>query len=308
MKQVSHRFSLSNPRLNYVLMSSAVFVSALEFIFAKSVLAVIPPLTLILFKYLTALIVLFCIKMARSRRWPFRVRDIPVFILLAILGEVVYFAASYSALSYIPVALVTVIMALAPVLSIVFDKHVYRRKVRAPTILGICVSMVGVGMVAGVDPGMFANNRIIGYLLAFIPAICANIYNVFAIRLSARYSTFDMSFYIIAATVAITLPYGLGHLPPASAVNASLIIPILFIGIGVGAFGLFTYVNSLSVLGSTTTLLFLNFIPVISCVFGWLCLGETILPLQIIGGAILLTGCAAVIWFKDRTELYGKPL
>ena len=289
------------------MMSLVVFVSALEFVLAKSVLTVIPPLTLIMFKYLIAFVVVFGIKLTRSRRWPFRARDIPVFVLLAVLGEVVYFAASYSALSYIPVALVTVIMALAPVLSIVFDKYVYRRKVRAPTVLGICVSMVGVGMVAGVDPGMFANNRIFGYLLAFIPVICTNTYNVFAIRLSARYSSFDMSLYIIAATVAVTLPYGLGHLPPASAVNASLILPVLFIGIGVGAFGLFAYVNSLSVLGSTTTLLFSNFIPVISCVFGWLCLGETILPLQIIGGAILLTGCAAVIWFKDRTELYGKP-
>jgi drug/metabolite transporter (DMT)-like permease len=35
-------------------------------------------------------------------------------------------------------------------------------------------------------------------------------------------------------------------------------------------------------------------------------LGETILPLQLVGGAVTLTGCAAVIWFKGKTELVSR--
>jgi len=287
-------------------MTSTVFLIAFEYILSKPILETITTIELIWLKYVVASITLVGIKLARKESWPFRLRDIPLFVILGILGEIIYYSASLNAMSYLPIALITVVISLTPVLSTVFDRFIYKRKVRPQTIIGICVSLLGIAMITGVDPEMVAGGRFIGYILAFIPVISTNIYNVIAIKHTSKYSAFDLSLYIIVATAVMTTPYGLSHLPPQEAIGLPLILTVIFLGVGLAAYGLFAYLNSLRVLGSTITVLFSNFVPVVSCVFAWLILGETILPLQIIGGAITLIGCTAVIWFKGRTELVGR--
>jgi len=295
--------NLNSPKLNYIIMISVVFLCAFEYIFAKPILESVPALTVIWFKYVISFAVLICIKLVRGIHIPFILRDMPVFVALALLGEVFYYLGSFSALSYLPVALVTVVIAMAPVLSIVFDRFIYKRKIRIPVALGVGVSLMGIFMVAGVDIGMVTSGRFIGYLLAVLPAVCANLYNVIAIKLTTRYSTFEISFYIIGATAIICTPYGLSHLPASNSINVFFVLTVVYLGVMVASYGLFAYVNSLKILGATTTLLFSNFVPVVACVFGWLFLKETILPLQLVGGAIALIGCAAVIWYKGRIEI-----
>jgi len=290
--------------VNYIFMTGVVFVCAFEFILIKPYLEAVSALTFIWMKYMLAFIVLCGIKLARKGRWPFSVSDIPVFILLAVTGEFLYYLGSYNAVNYLPVALVTVVIALCPVLSIIFERLVYKKKVMLPAILGICVSLFGISLVAGVDIAMLASGRLWGYVLAFVPVVSVNIYNLIVVKLTSRYTPVDIAIYVIAATVVISFPTAVGNLPEPAFFTTSFIAVIAFLGLAVGAFGSFAYINSINVLGPTTTLLFSNFVPVVSCVFGWLCLGETIMPLQLIGGAVTLIGCASVIWFygKERAQ------
>jgi len=299
--------NLNNPRLNYILMTSLVFFCAFEYIFTKPILEFAPTITVIWLKYIVGFVTVVCVKIIRGGRMPFFIRDIPVFFVLGLFGEALYYIGGLYALSYIPIALLTVIIAMSPVLSVVFDRFIYKRKVRFQTIIGVGVSLFGICLVAGVDTGMLASGRIYGYLLATVPVICANLYNVIAIKITKKYDTFDIAIYIIGATVILCTPYGLSHLPPPEALNATFIMTIVFLGSGVAAFGVFAYVNSLKILGATTSLMFSNFVPVVSVIFSWLLLSETVLPLQLVGGAIALIGCAAVIWYKGKTEIFNKP-
>ena len=296
---------IKSKKLLYVLNAAWVFVGAFEYILSKPVLEVIPTLELLWFKYIIAGAIIICVKFVTKQTWSFRLKDIPIFIMLALFGEIFYFFSGFTAMSYIPIALVTVVISLTPVLSVVFDRFYYRRKVRVPTILGICASLFGISMVAGLDTELLAGGRIVGYILAFLPAVFTNIYNIIVLRNTPRYSPFDIALYLILTTTIILTPYGLSHLPPPQDINAGMILTAVFLAVFPAVLGMLVYINSLKVLGSTTTVLYLNFVPVVSCIFAWLLLGETITSLQMIGGAITITGCAAVIWFKDRTELAG---
>jgi len=289
-------------RLSYVFMTGLVFVCAFEYILIKPFIEAVSALTFIWMKYLLASIVLCVIKLIRKERWPFKISDIPYFLLLALAGEFLYYMGTYNAVNYLPVALVTVVIALCPVLSIVFERIFHKKKIRLPAVLGICVSLFGISLVAGVDIAMFASGRILGYLLAFGPVVCVNIYNFTVIKLTPRYSTIDIALYVVASSTVISFPIAIGNMPEPSVYTASFFGVVLFLGLAVAVFGSLAYVNSVKVLGPTTTLLFSNFVPVVTCVFGWLLLGETIMPLQLLGGAITLIGCASVIW------LYGKTL
>jgi len=293
--------NLKDPRISYIFMTAIVFMVAFEFIVVKTILPVVPTFTVIWMKYAVAFVALLCVKTARRKRWPFTVRDIPFFIVCALTGEILYYFGSYNAMDYLPVALMTVVLALCPVLSIILERLINKKRIMLPAVIGICVSLIGIALVAGVDIAMLASGRLWGYLLAFIPVVSTNIYNFVALKMVARYSTFDISLYVIAATAIMTFPMAVGNLPGPQSISASFVCAILFLGLVVGALGFFIYINSLSVLGPTTTLMFSNFVPVVAVVFGWLILNETILPLQMVGGAITLAGCAAVIWYNGKS-------
>jgi drug/metabolite transporter (DMT)-like permease len=41
-------------------------------------------------------------------------------------------------------------------------------------------------------------------------------------------------------------------------------------------------------------------LPVTSTFFGWLCLGEMISPMQIVGGIVVVAAGSMVIWLKGK--------
>ncbi|MCL1896457.1 MAG: DMT family transporter [Clostridiales bacterium] len=299
------KLNLGNVRLNYFMMTLLVFLCAFEYILAKPILETVPSLTVIWIKYLFAFAILVCVKCVRDRRFPFRAKDIPLFLLSAVLGEMLYYFGGFEAMGYMPIALVTVVIALSPVLSIAFERVAYRKKVRPPAVAGILVSLFGICLVAGVEPAMVASGRIWGYLLAFLSVVCANANNLVVIKLASRYGSYDLTMYVLGAVALVSTPFAIGQMPPAGAIDASFIGSMIYFVFAIGCFGVFAYINSLRVLGPTTSLLFSNLVPVVSCYFGWLCLGETILPLQLAGGAVTLAGCAVVIWVRGQAGMYS---
>jgi len=294
-------------KLCYAMMTLMVFTAAFEFIVAKPLMETVSSITIIWLKFTLASLLLLCIKLVRDRRWPFRIRDIPYFFICGLVGEVLYYLGVFKALTILPVALVTVVIALSPVMSIILERVIFSKRVRLPSMLGICISFFGICLIAGLDPSILAGGRFLGYLLAFVGPVTINVYNLLiTAKLSGRYNVFDLTMYLCIAVSIVTLPFALGNLPRVEDLNVTVILSIAYLGFALGALSLFIYINSLVVLGPTTTLLFMNFVPVVTCVFGWLCLGEIITPGQMIGGAITLIGCAAVIWYSGRADLSGR--
>ena len=55
-------------------------------------------------------------------------------------------------------------------------------------------------------------------------------------------------------------------------------------------------------LGPTITVMYTNFLPVTSTIFGWLLLGEKLGMVQIIGGIIVVAASCVVISEKGRLD------
>ena len=77
---------------------------------------------------------------------------------------------------------------------------------------------------------------------------------------------------------------------------------ILYLGTLSTGIGFIIQVRSLHILGPTVTAIFSNFLPVTTTLFGWLILKETILPVQVLGGAIVIAAGYIVIKEKGRAE------
>ncbi len=292
----------SQKRNMYLLMIVLVFAWGLEYIFAKQALAVMEPLTLVFFKYLIGFAVALAIKLKAEGKSLMRKKDIPIFLFCAIFGEVGYFYLEYSAMGYLPVSLVTIVLAFVPALSILIDKAVFKKKISKIMTLGILLSIIGIVLVIGVDYRILFQGRIVGYLMAFGAVIAWNLYNFLTASLHDRYGSATLTLNQIICSLLLVWPYAFTHMPVRETITMSVVGGILYLGIFSTGIGFIIFVRSLHILGPTVTAIFSNFLPVTTTLFGWLILKETILPVQMAGGAIVIAAGYLVIREKGRLE------
>ena len=292
----------SQKRTMYLLMILLMFAWGLEYIFAKQALSIMESLTLVFFKYCIGFVVVLFIKLKAEGKSLMRKKDIPLFACCAIFGEIGYFYLEYTAMEYLPISLITIVLAFVPALSILIDKAVFKKKITKKMTVGILFCVIGIVLVIGVDYHLLFQGRIIGYLLAFGAVISWNFYNFLTASLHERYGSATLTLNQLICTVLLTWPYALAHLPDPESITLGVVGGIIYLGALSTGIGFIIQVRSLHILGPTVTAIFSNFLPVTTTLFGWLILKETILPVQMLGGIIVIAAGYIVIKEKGRVE------
>lgn len=293
---------LSSKKVIYVLMTLLVFMWGMEYIAAKSALDAIEPLSLVFVKYCVGLVFLIILKTIVDRRFPLKVRDIPILLICSLFGDVIYFGSEYAALSYLPVSVITIILAFVPCVSILIEMVIYKNKPTGGIILGVLASVVGVALVIGADIEELFQGKYIGYLFAFGAVLCWNIYNFVTKDLSEKYTPLDLTLLQQVCAIVLVLPYAIGHLPKAEVITPGVVSGVLYLGLVSAFIGFLIYVKAIEVIGPTPCALYSNFLPVTSTLFGWMILGEYVSPTQLIGGVIVIAGGGFVIGKKGKEE------
>ncbi|MCL1897051.1 MAG: DMT family transporter [Clostridiales bacterium] len=289
-----------NKKLMYVLMCILVVSWGLDYVVAKKALAGLDPLTLVFFKHLAGLAVILAIRFKKERGPLFRLKDIWMFAACAVFGGIMYFYCEYTAMDYMPVSLISIVLSFVPVVSIMIEAAVYKRRTSMKAIAGVFVCIFGITLIIGVDWEILLQGRLIGYLLAFGSVFCWNIYNFVTAALHERYTTIALTFNQLVCVCVILLPYALYHAPPLSGFTPVMVGQIAYLGLMSCGAGLLIQVRGLLILGPTVSALFANFLPVAATFLGWLFLGEVIAPVQFVGGAIVIAAGCFVIKEKDK--------
>lgn len=292
-------------------MGFLVFIWGFEYVAAKAALSTIEPLNLVFYKYLVAAVVLLVIRLAQKKWFTFKKKHIITLILCTISGEILYFYCEYSAMDYLPVSVISVILSFVPMLSIGIEAILYKRAPNAVIIIGIAVCIVGVSMIIGVDFSEILAGKWIGYILAFGAVVFWNMYNFITEKLTGEYEPYNLTFMQILCTVALVLPYAIFNIPEMSQLTGPVIGGVLYLGLASASIGFLIYVLGISVLGPTPCSLFSNFLPITAALFGWIFLGEVLTFVQILGGIIVISAGVVVIWQKGKLddkyeELNGK--
>ncbi len=286
----------------FLMMCGLVMLWGMDYVLAKKALEVLAPMNLLFLKYSIGFLFLFAVKLKFDRRHWVRPRDIPLFILCSITGEILYFFCEYTAMDYIPVSLITIILSFVPAVSIIIERVVFRKKFNTRIVAGVLMCIVGVAVVIGADFRELFNGRITGYLLAFGAVFSWNMYNFLTARLGEGYSGVTLAFTQLCCTVLLVMPYALHTMPPIEDFTPGVIGGIIYLGLGSAGIGFFIMVNGLKVLGPTISAMFSNFLPVTATFFGWLFLGQVVGISQLMGGVIVIVSSCIVIAEKGKME------
>ena len=149
-------------------MTVLVMLWGFDYVVAKTGLEVFKPMSLLFCKYSIGFVTILTIKLLRGNFNLIRPKDIPVFLLCSLCGEVLYFNCEYNALSYIPASLVTIVLAFVPLVSIIVERVIFKRKANKKIIAGMILCILGVVLVIGTDFSELLQGKVIGSLLVLL--------------------------------------------------------------------------------------------------------------------------------------------
>lgn len=289
-------------KVTFVLMFVVVCIWGLDYSIAKGALEVFEPLNLMFLKYAGGLLTITVIKLFTDREFRISKKDIIFFVMCSFTGQILYYFCEYSAITYIPVSLITIVLAFVPAVSIIIERIVFKRRFSAKITGGIIVCIIGVALVIGADFRVLLQGRAIGYLLAFGAVLSWNAYNFLTAKISKSYASLTMAFNQVTCTVLISAPYALSTMPALNEITFGTVGRVVYLGIVSAGIGYLIYIRGIRDLGPTVASMFSNLLPVTSTFFGWLILGQSIEPLQIAGGVVVVLSSFIVINEKGRLD------
>ena len=295
---------MSGKKFAIFMMSAVVCIWGAEYSVAKTLMEAFSPVNVLLFKYTVCLACMAVIRFTLVKGVKTSPKDYLHFMVATFSGIVLYFLFDYKAMDYMPISLVTIVLAFVPVVSIIIDRIVFKRKMTARIILGVAGSVIGVAIVIGPDIGLLMQGRIIGYVLAFGAVLSWNAYNFLAEPLSKKYPPIVVAFNQVFCAFLLVLPLQLTALPDLSKFTPSMVIGVLYLGILSGVIGYMTMPLGLKHLGPTISGVFSNFLPISSTFFAWVILGESMGPVQLAGGAVVIGfSCMVIIEINKRNRI-----
>lgn len=209
--------------------------------------------------------------------------------------------AYFAAIQRIPVATALLVEYLAPVLLVGFAWATSRRRPRAAVLIGTVLAIGGLLLVIG--PGALRTVDVLGLTFAFGAAVGCAVYFVVAARPAEGLPPVALAgaglllggLVLALAGAARLVPFAAATGPvPMFGTATPWWVPLLIVAVIGTAVAYAAGITGSGLLGSRLAS-FVGLLEVVfASLFAWLLLAETLTPLQLIGGALILAGIASI--------------
>lgn len=290
----------------YIFAAVAVFLWGITFVCTKSLLNDFSAFEILFFRFLAAYIGLWIIKPKalvlknKKENW--------WFFLAGLSGIAVYQQAENIAINYTTASNVSIIVSICPFFTAIIAQIFLKEKhLNLWFILGFIIALAGITLVSFNGHAEFHLSPK-GDLLALLAAVSWGFYSLFVSKVNAMgYDDFLCTRRFFFYALILMIPffiYGATFSEPGSAfyVNLSAAVNkarfakpmswvnLLFLGLGASAFCFVAWGYACNKLGTVKITVALYLIPVITIVFAFIFLGETITLMGLCGTALTITG------------------
>jgi drug/metabolite transporter (DMT)-like permease len=239
-----------------------------NFIIARGVSALVPPVSLAFFRWSTAtvLILPFTWKKMLSERAVIRA-NLPYFFWTALTGITLFNTFVYVAGHYIQaVNLVLIGTTSSPVFTIIMARIFLKEKITALRILGlvICIGAIILLISRGSFQKLLALEFSVGDGWILLAAFFFAAYNIFVKKKPAGISAFPFLGVIFTIGTLLLLPFFAWERfhSPAINWNGNILLIILYLGLGTSIISYMCWNMAITRLGAARTALFGNLIPI----------------------------------------------
>jgi drug/metabolite transporter (DMT)-like permease len=269
-----------------------VLVWGFSFISTKIILTQIPPISIAFFRQVIAVLALFPGLMLTKSLNKIRLGDLGILTLASFFGIVLYFVFENSGLQFTTASNASMIVAALPIFTMVSEVIFFGLKVNWKMIFFLVLSIVGVYLIVAVNGRLdFSSGRFFGNILVMCAILSWVVYNIFNKKLSHKYSSITITAYQSLISFFLFSPLILSEIhkwPSLKELKPAVILHLIFLGLFCSALAYFCYIFAAKRLGVTVSAAFLNLIPVVTVLCGFLILREKIFWIQLAGIVIVM--------------------
>ncbi len=298
MRQVSKASST----LPILAVYGTVLLWGLSFVSSKTILnSGVPPMTMVCLRFLisTAVINLLLKRVEPATR--LSKRDVPSLIASGLLGVTVYFFFESRGIKLTSASHASLIIAAIPVCTVIAEFVFSRVRIGLLGAGGVLLSVVGVYFVVRSPGASLASGSLTGDLFMFGACLAWVAYMLVSKNLHRRFSDLAITSYQSLFGTLFLIPLALLEYRQWVPVTPAAGLNLLYLAVFSSALGNFLYMFGLSRLGPVAVSPYINLIPVVGVLGGVALLGESITPLQIAGGIVIVAGVFMVGARKDGT-------
>jgi len=269
----------------------AMVLWASSFIALKLAFSAYDPMVVIFGRMVTAFVGFLPFAGMVKRNIP-RKEDIPTILFMLGCEPYLYFLFEAAALKNTTASQAGMITAMLPLMVAITAGLYLKERITVKTVLGFLLAIIGACVLSlAARSNHAAPNPALGNFYEFIAMVCATGYTVSLKRLSERYEPLFLTALQACAGSVFFLPFLV--LPSTDLPSQFVAIPalsILYLGffVTMGAYGLYNY--AVSKIPASQASAFVNLIPVLTVILGWIILGERFTPMQYVASALVIAG------------------
>lgn len=275
----------------YIALVMAMIFWGYSYVWYKQAFPEFQPITIIFFRLIISFPLLFTFSLIIKKiRWPRR-RDIKYFLLLSMLEPLIYFLGESYGMKYVSSTLASIIIATIPLFT-PFIGMIYGERFTTNNYLGMILSFIGVILVVYVE-GTIAGAPLIGIVLMFIAVLSTQGYAVALKKLSKEYNALTIvSLQNLIGSIYFLPLFLIIDLPSFKWQQLTFVdfLPIIYLGVFASTISFVLFIQGVKSIGIAKSMVFTNFIPVVTAIIAMQALDETMTFLKAAGILITILG------------------
>ncbi|WP_110954304.1 DMT family transporter [Anaerosinus massiliensis] len=262
-----------------------------SFISTKIVLKEVPPITLAFIRFFITSIILYGIIKKTEPNTFVASADKWRLALIGFIGISIYFYLENTGIKFTSASNASLITSFVPILSIALNMLFFKARLSGLEAIGVFIGIIGAYLTITANGTIdFTSDNFKGNLYMIGAMIAWAIYTLLSKKMQKKYSGLCiLTYQTIFATLSL-IPFTLLEYNTWQTISATSFLHILYLASICSALGYFLYGYALKTVDVVITTLYLNCVPVVGVISGYLILNETILPIQIFGGMIIIAG------------------
>ncbi len=287
-------------------MGTSIF--AINFISMKILTKFLPTMLIVFLRFGLAGAFLFMILIFKKKSIGINDNsDLLKLFVSALFGMSLYYYYFTSSLKYISPALASLICSIIPILTLLFDSIINKKRAKNITVFLFLLSIFGVYLVIDINEISNILSTAKGFLLMLLGVVSWIIYTIKIEYLLEKYDSILVLAYQCIFGSLITAVFAFKDMNDLINVLNSddfilIIVNILFVSLIATALGYLLYNLSIKNLGVALPSLYMNTMPIITLIASYFLLNSTITYRKLIGIMIVIVS-AMIVTVKENNRI-----
>lgn len=270
-------------------MLAVILVWGISYVSIKVTVFEIPPITMALIRFAIASLMLGIIIRRVEPQTKLAKSDLPKMVLGGIFGITLYFLFENIGVKFSSATNASLIVTIVPIITIMLDMLFFNSRLSFMKLFGVIIAVWGSYLaVTGNGKVELNSTHFLGNILMIGAMLSWAFFTMVNKSLQEKYSGLFLTTYQTFFGTLCFIPLSLLEYKEWKPFSLIALGNILFLAVFCSCVGYFLYNYALKRLDVALTTIYLNLIPVVGVLSGYLILKESVLPIQLVGGLITL--------------------